>query len=71
MSYTFKVFYLQVGIFFPRITQSTCQGLCVSVTLLVAPQTEGCFEGSVAEFAHVLPLEGEHRERWRMEKECI
>lgn len=35
----------------------------MAVALLVAPQAEGCFEGAMAEFAHVLPLERQGRER--------
>lgn len=48
-----------------------CGVLHVAVTLLVAPQTEGCFEGSVAEFAHILPLECQGRERGCMVEQGV
>lgn len=46
-------------------------GLHVIVALLVAPQTEGRLEGSVAEFAHVRSFKCQGGQRRRMVKERV
>lgn len=41
------------------------------VTLFMAPQTKGCLKCPVADFAHVLPLKCQGRERRCMIKESV